>query len=87
MCLTIGRVATNTLDMSNAATVRRLSRSTYLVGFKAFALVCWPVADLSGGRAKQNGLPSPLQVSVTVMSPAFTVSTPPAWGNSSTAAG
>src|SRR5690606_35151577 len=37
-------------------------------------IVCAPVADLSGGSAKQNGLPSPRQVRVTSMAPAFTVS-------------
>ena len=35
---------------------------------------CLPVADLSGGTAKQNGLPRPDQVSCAVMSPALTVS-------------
>jgi len=33
-----------------------------------------PVADLSGGKAKQNGLPSPLQLMRTVKSPDLTVS-------------
>ena len=41
---------------------------------KRLGMWCMPVADLSGGRAKQNGLPSPLQVSRTVRSPDFTVS-------------
>jgi hypothetical protein len=35
---------------------------------------CLPVADLSGGSAKQNGAPSPFQVSRTSRSPALTVS-------------
>ena len=35
---------------------------------------CLPVADLSGGSAKQNGSPSPLQVSWMVVPPDFTIS-------------
>src|SRR5829696_3847852 len=35
---------------------------------------CFPVADFSGGNAKQNGSPSPLQVSCTSSSSALTVS-------------
>jgi hypothetical protein len=35
---------------------------------------CFPVADLSGGRAKQKGSPSPLQVSFMSRSPALTLS-------------
>ena len=43
-------------------------------GTNRLGIQCLPVADLSGGSAKQNGLPSPLQVRTAVMSPALTVS-------------
>src|SRR5258707_14251534 len=42
-------------------------------GTNRLGIECLPVADLSGGSAKQNGVPSPLQVSMAVVSPALTV--------------
>src|SRR5215211_815193 len=51
---------------------------TVMVAFsqptKRLGMWCFPVADLSGGNAKQNGSPSPLQVSCTSRSSALTVS-------------
>jgi hypothetical protein len=51
---------------------------TVMVAFsqptKRLGMWCFPVADFSGGNAKQNGSPSPLQVSCTSRSSALTVS-------------
>jgi hypothetical protein len=43
-------------------------------GTNRLGIWCRLVADLSGGRAKQNGWPSPVQLNWTVSVPAVTVS-------------